>query len=237
MLAPRKRAARQKTDTVVSTAPTTRVGQSAFQTALIRPPIFPTHQLVRGQLYYNYQQTLTAAAGAPNTQIYGANFMFDPDVSGVGHQPMGFDQLMLVYEHFAVIHSSCSVTFSGSGSNGVFRAGVYLSPDAVALSNPNQIMENGLNNSTAIDGKDTGVARSKTITLDCDVTKYFGKQRWHDIMDDEKLTGSATADPIEGVYYNVVGWQINAAGTWSVTYDILLSYDVVYFEPRKLASS
>ena len=36
--------------------------------------------------------------------------MFHPDKSSVGHQPMYFDQLQAIYDHFTVINSRIKVT-------------------------------------------------------------------------------------------------------------------------------
>jgi len=202
---------------------------------LVRTPLFPVCKLQRGQLYYEYQQSVTAAAGAPNTRFFSANDVFDPDVSGAGHQPIGYDQMMLFYEHFAVFSSHITIRAVGLTSGDLACIGVYLAPDAVALTDPHQIIENGLIHSRLVEAKE--VPKAVTLSLGCDVAKYFGKRRPRDIMDDEKLTGAVSTSPAEGVYFAVVGWCATAAVTWTVKYDVCISYDVMYFEPRKLASS
>jgi hypothetical protein len=49
--------------------------------------------------------------GAPTNYIYSCNNLYDPNVTGVGHQPRGFDQLMALYDHFVVISAVAEVTF------------------------------------------------------------------------------------------------------------------------------
>lgn len=51
-----------------------------------------------------------AVGGLSVTKSYRANDLYDPDSSGVGHQPMGFDQLCLFYKSFTVTKSTIRVT-------------------------------------------------------------------------------------------------------------------------------
>jgi hypothetical protein len=223
--------------------PTLQSGPSPSKTAREHIPIFAQRQKVSGQLYYNYQVSLTSVSpGLPNVDFYWANSVYDPDSSGVGHQAMGFDQMMVFYEHFAVTKSSAECSFFNN-STFPMRVGIYLSPDAVALSDPIKLMENGLCATAVVDAVAQGTSfggsgeRIKTVRLDCDVVKYFGKRSELDLLDDEKMTGTVAADPAEGVYFGVVAWSHGTAAAVDVSYDILLSYDTIYFEPRKATVS
>lgn len=42
---------------------------------------------------------------------FAANGMYDPDITGVGHQPMGFDQLAAIYQRYRV--NACKITVDG----------------------------------------------------------------------------------------------------------------------------
>ena len=39
------------------------------------------------------------------------NSLFDPNLSGLGHQPRGFDQLMAVYEKYTVVAAKITVCY------------------------------------------------------------------------------------------------------------------------------
>ncbi len=47
----------------------------------------------------------------PVFHVMRANSCFDPDLSGGGHQPLGFDQMMLLYNKYTVLHSNITVDF------------------------------------------------------------------------------------------------------------------------------
>lgn len=53
-----------------------------------------------------YAQTFDGTTNAVNTwgtdQIFRLNSLYDPDETGVGHQPYGFDQLALLYRRYKV---------------------------------------------------------------------------------------------------------------------------------------
>lgn len=82
-----------------------------------------------------YQDT----PGTPEYYLWGANNAYDPDHTGTGHQPMGFDQMAEVYGSYAVVGSKIHVRCvpvqifltSGTGTPATytqlpFYCGIYL---------------------------------------------------------------------------------------------------------------
>lgn len=198
-------------------------------------PIFPVSRRVNAQRYYDYHHELTGTAGAVASYVYSANGLFDPDISGTGHQPMGFDQMMLFYEQGTVIRSRIKVTFCNTLSTYYARYAVYVSPDGSALSTSSDILENGLC-SSGIVSISTGAGNVKEASMELDIAKYFGRSGG-DIVNDANLHSTAAANPVEQVYYVLAIWSATSANTSIVGYDTLIEYDVVYHEPRKVAGS
>lgn len=213
--------------------PTAKTAGTVFRDAIYKTPIFPASRFQRKMLYYDNGQTLTGTAGVVNTDFYSANGLYDPDITGAGHQPIGFDQLMLLYTTYAVIRSKITVNFYNYQATNPCRVGIYLSPDATGITDPVKLVENGLISSVLVNtpGSSTSL---KQITLDCDVKKYFSKRRYSDIKDSRELTGTSAANPTEGVYFGVCGWDMSNEYTLSVKYDVCIEYDAYFFEPRKL---
>jgi len=76
----------------------------------------------------------------------------------------------------------------------------------------------------------------KELSLELDIGKYFGR-KGGDIVNDDNLQSTAAANPVEQVYYNLAIWAATATNTVVIGYDTIIEYDVVYHEPRKVASS
>jgi len=210
--------------------------------ALRRCPLFPASVRKRGQLYYESALGLTApTSGNAVTYFFSANGMFDPNITGTGHQPIGFDQMMLMYEQCTVINSAIQVTFN-VGPGLTLECGVALFPDASALTNPSQLVENGLLQFIPLTSGSSTFQNQHmrtTVKLGCDVARYFGRRGVRPLLNDDNLYTTAAANPVEQVYYGIVAWQISPDGstTTSLGFDVLISYDVIYWEPRKLTES
>jgi hypothetical protein len=185
--------------------------------------------------YYDFGISVTGAAGIVTNYFYSANGLYDPDITGTGHQPMGFDQLMLLYNQYSVIKSKISVT-TYSGTSSAVRAGVYLSPDTTSITDPIRLMENGLIRSVVVEGL-LAPGYIKTISTNCDVALYFGRQTEDDVVVDKTLGGSAAANPTEQVYFAITHWNAFAASTYTNYMDVVVEYDAVFWEPRKLTVS
>jgi len=190
----------------------------------------------RRLFYYDYGLNRSGVAGAPTNYIICANGLFDPNITGTGHQPMGFDQMMLVYTSYTVLRSKISLVVYNSTTSVAVRAGVFLAPDATAMTDPSRIMENGLVTTKVIPSINTA-GYIQSFALDCDVVKYFGRPAGTSVVNDALLAGTAAANPTEGVYFNLTAWDPFGASNFSVYMDVVVEYDAVFWEPRKLTVS
>lgn len=203
-------------------------------------PLFPATIRKKGQLYYDNNLTITApVTGAVVGYVFSANGAYDPDTTGTGHQPMGFDQMMSMYNQFTVIQSSITVSFAPLATL-LTRVALVLLPSTSVPTDPKQLIENGLAKTSFYDVLGTStLSRIPSISLSCDVKRYFGRRSQSELKDDNSLFGTAAANPVEQVYFAFCAWQThpNGSNTTVVDFDILLEYDIMYWEPKKLAIS
>ncbi len=109
------------------------------------PPIMYTKQT------YSDLDTYTTGAGGilGVEQIFSMNDMFDPDFTGVGHQPYGRDQMALLYNRYKVTKITVNVIFSDPSADGLFVV----------------IMQSPPSQSVTLTGKNLGDASEKPNTI------------------------------------------------------------------------
>lgn len=215
----------------------TRFGRDPAGDMLREIPIFPPVKLVRGMLYFEADISLSGTSGAQSSYVFSANDAFDPNRTGSGHQPIGFDQMMSVYNQFTVISSSISVT-AVNGLATTTRVGVSLIPSATAVTNITQRVENGLGKMGLLLGaKQPGQHCVQRMVLKCDVAKYFGVNGMQGFVQNPSFLGNAATSPTEGVFFQIQAWDLMLTETYSVAADVLVSYDVVFWEPKQLGTS
>ena len=74
-----------------------------------------------------------AAVGLANAYLFNLNSIYDPDRTGVGHQPMGRDQLALLYHRYRVFAVSWRIEFSPTDGPSVSSLFVLPSNNAVSV--------------------------------------------------------------------------------------------------------
>jgi hypothetical protein len=241
----RKRAARkprpvnkQKSNFRHQGAPTEHKGQTAHRELITMTPLFPSR--VKQTLVYveNGLVATSGAGGIAGSYFFSANGMFDPNITGTGHQPLGFDQMMLMYNHYTVFASKISVRgINGSAANVAGGFGVYLSPDTTNITTISQIMENGLITWTTL--LPISVYGSHvTLNLDCDVSSFYGRDKnSKELMEDANLFGTAAANPNDQVYFGLVCFDAVGGNVISVDIIVEIVYECFFWEPRKLTQS
>jgi len=111
--------------------------QKAGAVAVIRSPFI--RREVRAVLLYHDKYNLATATLAPAIQVFRANSLFDPDFTGVGHQPMYRDQIVAQYQTYKVVSAKFHYEFSTSNTNnGVVSVMAYNSTPPTDL---NEIAE------------------------------------------------------------------------------------------------
>jgi len=195
-------------------------------------PIFPAS--ITKTLRYSTNVTIGAASGAVSTWVFRANDLFDPDFTSTGHQPMGFDQLMLWYNHFCVVRCRIVVTFRNLGTVTTAVA-IRVDGDSTPLTVIDRIIEAGGLTMDTIEPK--GVyGCNVTMEQTVDIAKLQGVSR-SAITSDPSLQGSAAASPVEVSYFHLACWDSGALATTSILADVVLEQTAVFVEPRDIIES
>lgn len=182
-------------------------------------------------LVYNEQYSLDAGI-SPSiaTQVMSANGMFDPNITGVGHQPRGFDELMALYDHFVVVGSKITLKVP-SGAN-THMVGVALR-DSTSVENSLVNYQEGRNVVSKMFSPDAG--RAEVITYGFSAKRFLGRAS---PLSDPELKGSASSNPLEGAYFHIfTGHPNSGSNPQSIALDCTIEYRVVLLEPNNPGQS
>jgi len=106
----------------------TYVRKPAKKWVIPRNP-FPLKTIAK--LRYCTTVRLDSTTGASASHLFRAHSIFDPDFTGVGHQPYGRDTYSTIYNHYRVLKSRISAVFlpNGTSSLGHNVVGVAVKDD------------------------------------------------------------------------------------------------------------
>jgi len=183
----------------------------------------------RRTLQYYTAGAITPAASSATAYVLSANGLFDPDITGTGGQPMGFDQMMNFYNHYTVIRSRLRLVATHITANLTCCASIVMSGSSTVTTVIEQLIENG-DLSIATLTYAGAMGSSAKLTRGCDCAKFQGVD---DILDDPNMRGDAASNPTEQMYFHVAVWNPYSATVPTVDFQALLEYDVIFHEPRK----
>jgi len=181
-----------------------------------------------------YNETVSVNPGAASVTAYAfrANGVYDPNQSGIGHQPMGYDNWAAVYNHAAVIGSKIKATFSPVNAGTALSAfGIRLDDDGTSASiNVTDYIESG-KSVYSIQPDSYTIAHPRTLYSYFSAKKWFGIK---DVRDNMTRIGSAVnANPSELCNYILwVGPPDGSSdlGAWYIT--VTIEYIVLFSEPK-----
>lgn len=178
------------------------------------------------------------SAGIRAFHKFSAISIYDPDVTGTGHQPHGHDTYQLLYQHYKVIGSKLTATFSPAGA----QAGSGTMVCAVAVDD--SVTEPPSDIQNVIEGPDCVYAIASNADGSPNVvtlTKTFSPMKFLGITPDQwRSAGSALfgQNPNEDAYFNVFAAPLNqVVDADPVNVQIEISYIVQCSEPRNVAPS
>lgn len=182
---------------------------------------------------YSENITLVSSTGALKTYQYSCNGMYDPNITGTGHQPFYYDQLSALYNHYCVIGSKIKLTFVPQDSVQVaFAVALYVDDDtSITYTDPSQVPEftTGKYRMINCDSTDTvGVMTDKWSAR-----KYFGKG----VLANTDLQGALNINPNEQSYYTILMRSLSGVDTVSVQVHVEIEYIAVWKELKDITGS
>ncbi|WP_445775552.1 hypothetical protein [Shewanella sp.] len=195
---------------------------------------FPKTTCVK--LRYCDTVTINPGLGTVGYHSFRANSCFDPDYTGTGHQPLGFDQWSTFYNHYIVVGAKIKITVtsnSGPGS-GMLVSGIALTDEVATISNFTDLMEQGL---TRVQKQSVhmNAQRPRATTKCYSAKKFFNVIN---VLDNwTRIGAKINANPVEMAYFNV--WATNSTAVDQTNVDIIIELEqiVVFSEPKELSQS
>lgn len=184
---------------------------------------------IRRKLLYSTSVTINPAAGVVGYHSFAANGLYDPDLTGVGHQPRGFDQYMALYNHYKV-HASKIIVQNAT----ISTAGVVLlcqsSDGAAAAGSVSEWIEKSQTSWKTAISTGPGVA---LVNNDFQLKRDLAPQ-----VAEADIKGDASNNPAELWYYHVaVGPDDEASDVTNQYVRVVIEFDVEFFGPLVPAAS
>lgn len=190
---------------------------------------------------HKYVETasINCSSGGVGSYNWNCNGLYDPNQSGFGHQPMYFDQMSALYNHYTVIGSRIKVTFAPlnistggvPNSQQTMAVGLYINDDSV-------ITPSGMWNLA-----EQTQAKIKTIcpaanvpvvlTSNWSAKKTFGGS----VLGNPNLRGNASANPSEVSIFSLYAQPYDITSSCSLYFMVEIEYIAVWSELKDILSS
>jgi len=182
----------------------------------------------RRRLQYFASSTLLTGTATANAYVFSANGLFDPDVTGTGGQPMGFDQMMAFYNHYTVLKSKITVLCVNQTALLTPSVGISVQGSTSVTSSIEQLIENG--DIVFHSLLPAGVMGSQAKLTRGVSMKWF--QGINQPLDDPNMRGDGSSNPTEQTYFQIVAYNPFSATQATIGFQALIEFDVIFQEPR-----
>jgi len=185
--------------------------------------------IISNTMVYGERFIFSTSSGF-GTYLFSCNGLYDPNVTGIGHQPHYFDQLSELYDHYRVVSSKITVTPCTSPTYDV-NYGVFIDDDATPAVNLNTALERTSPRATkSVSLNDSGYFQS--VTMSWNAKTAFGIEN---IMTRENLAGNAGANPLETQNFCV--WLDNGTLSAAINFLVQIEYNCIWNERASVLGS
>lgn len=179
-----------------------------------------------------YAQVYFFNQAGPAAYRFRLNSLYDPDFSGIGHQPYGYDQLTPLYNRYRVI--SCSWVVSAVDQSGQYITLATLpANEQVNALNLSEMRENPRCQFLV----QAPNAAMKQITGKCYLPSLVGRTKTQ-YMSDDRYQSIVTDNPAEAAILNVYVQRMDEGlNALNVPLTVTLEYTVEFFDIKNFSQS
>lgn len=197
-------------------------------------PLLPANRRVK--LSYCEQIAITEPAGGVGVhQAFSLNSLYDPNAGGVGHQPVGFDQISAMYLQHRVWACRAKVTFQNAvGSNAPISCVMFATFQPAVPSTPFAWFSQPYSVSGSCEA--LGGRSSCVLEKSFDIPAVLGitKQQYTSDMD---FVGTSSGNPVRQAYLNVGFKSYAGVIVGMCCIMVQLEYTVEFSQPYALSTS
>lgn len=170
--------------------------------------------------------------GVPGSYVFSLNSLFDPDISGIGHQPVGYDQMMVMYDHYTVIGARARVAATNQDTVNAQIICLQLKDNSTHVTNSETLLENGMNRWVLLGTEGSG-ADTKQLSINCNLSKFFGRS----VLQGDKYNGTASSSPGDQCYLHLTAIPITTSANAGIRCCVEIEYIAILTEPKTLQGS
>jgi hypothetical protein len=160
----------------------------------------------------------------------GVNCLYDPYLSVGGAQPLYFDQMTTIYNHYTVMKSRIKVTIIPNTVD-PFVGGIYIDDDANPAS---RLLHNLMEQPSSVHRMSQRDVQAMVLYKTWDCKSVFGPNP----LDNDNLQGNASANPAELQAFMVyMGPHDGAVSSMNFIVAIEVEYDTVWAELKHQVGS
>lgn len=195
----------------------------------------PLSTKLRSKMIYTSDDVINLVSSLANPGVYtfSLNGLFDPDLTSSGHQPRGFDQLMLFYDHYICIGTNIRIDFCNVSSSNQALVFASVKDTSTKSTNITDYTES-TNTKWTLLASESGGSSTKSMTLKVNPNKFLGRSH---PLSDPQLKGSNAANPNEGASLHVGAICTDYFTASSVHIVVTIEYDTIFIEPKQVAQS
>lgn len=188
-------------------------------------------QIIMTHKYVNTSSfSIPAAAVTMQKFTFSANGMFDPNITSGGHQPLYFDQMSALYNHYTVIGSSYKITIVAPETN-LYVASFIEDNDTLVGTSVDAIAEQTQAKKRTFLSSSV---KPLIMNLKWSAKKFFGGS----ILGNGNLQGTPASNPAEQSYFITVVQSDVIPGTgYNLNFTVEVRYIAVWKELKDIASS
>lgn len=206
-----------------------------YKAMIPRAPVGGFRKSMIAKLKYCETLSFNATAINPSINLFRANSCFDPNQTGVGHQPSNFDRISAIYDKYTVLGSKIKVTPINTVSTSVSPANLMcvalsesgtLISDAYTAGGANNVLEQ-----RAV-VKNTEYFGAHNVPRVPVLRKYFSAKKHFKtkVLNVEPYNAAIDANPAETAYFEVVAMSPTGSDPDAIWVRIEIEYIVMFSE-------
>ena len=177
-----------------------------------------------------YGETQFISLTATTSYVWSCNGLFDPNITGTGHQPRGFDELCGLYNHYTVTASRIKF-WTASGDTRNIVASIIIDDDGGATGT--NTFDAMVENSVAFRSYTPSVSEQKPLYAKWSSQNVFGANG----IINPSLQGTSSTNPSEQSYFVCTVRDLTGVTPLSINLCARIEYDVIWSERLTLSAS